>query len=69
MATFYDLGLTTPLVKAIQKLGFEETTPIQEAAIPIVLQGKDLIGQAQTGTGKTAAYGVPLAEKIEKEQR
>lgn len=69
MTTFYDLGLTAPLVKAIQKLGFEETTPIQEVTIPIALQGRDLIGQAQTGTGKTAAFGIPLVENTEEEKK
>ena len=46
-------------------MGFEEPTPIQAQAIPIALSGKDMIGQAQTGTGKTTAFGVPLLEKIE----
>ncbi|MCP3029744.1 DEAD/DEAH box helicase [Halobacillus sp. A1] len=50
-------------------MGFEETTPIQEQTIPLGLQGKDVIGQAQTGTGKTAAFGIPMIEKIEKDVR
>ena len=45
-------------------MGFEEATPIQSETIPVALEGKDVIGQAQTGTGKTAAFGIPLLEKI-----
>nr|WP_256522580.1 DEAD/DEAH box helicase [Halobacillus sp. A5] len=50
-------------------MGFEETTPIQEQTIPLGLEGKDVIGQAQTGTGKTAAFGIPMIEKIDKDVR
>ncbi|WP_088228996.1 DEAD/DEAH box helicase [Desulfosporosinus sp. FKB] len=64
MATFSDLGLSEFVIRSIINMGFEETTPIQELTIPIALQGRDLIGQAQTGTGKTAAYGIPLVEKL-----
>jgi ATP-dependent RNA helicase DeaD len=63
--SFEDLGLTPPLQKAVSEMGFEEPTPIQSLAIPAVRDGKDVIGQAHTGTGKTAAYGIPLLEKIE----
>lgn len=52
-------------MKAIKNMGFEETTPIQGDAIPLVMQGRDIIGQAQTGTGKTAAFGIPMVEKVE----
>ena len=52
-------------MKAVEKMGFEEATPIQAKTIPLALQGRDLIGQAQTGTGKTAAFGIPLIEKID----
>ncbi|MTI80653.1 MAG: DEAD/DEAH box helicase [Firmicutes bacterium] len=65
MATFSELGLGNAVSRAISNMGFEETTPIQQQTIPIALQGKDLIGQAQTGTGKTAAYGIPLIERME----
>jgi ATP-dependent RNA helicase DeaD len=65
MATFQELGLCIPVIRAIVDMGFEEMTPIQELAIPIALAGRDLIGQAQTGTGKTAAFGIPLMEKAE----
>ena len=50
-------------------MGFEETTPIQEKAIPVVLSGADVIGQAQTGTGKTAAFAVPILERIDPSNR
>jgi ATP-dependent RNA helicase DeaD len=64
LATFTDLGLSEPVIRSIINMGFEETTPIQELTIPAAMQGRDLIGQAQTGTGKTAAYGIPLVERI-----
>jgi len=60
MASFAELGLPEPLLQTIVELGFEEPTPIQEQAIPELLAGHDVIGQAQTGTGKTAAFGLPL---------
>lgn len=60
MATFNEFGLERELLQAISHMGFEETTPIQEQTIPFALLQKDLIGQAQTGTGKTAAYGIPV---------
>ncbi|MFT9846065.1 DEAD/DEAH box helicase [Aneurinibacillus sp. REN35] len=65
MATFYDLGISEPIQRAITDMGFEEASPIQEKAIPLALSGKDIIGQAQTGTGKTAAFGIPILEKID----
>ena len=64
MATFYDFGLSESVIKATTRMGFEETTSIQELAIPIAMGSKDIIGQAQTGTGKTAAFGIPMLEKI-----
>ena len=65
MSTFPELGLSQPLLQAIADLGFEETTPIQKQTIPLILQGKDVIGQAQTGTGKTAAFGIPMMERVD----
>ena len=65
MKTFVEFGLEPKLLQAITELGFEEATPIQEKAIPVAMTGRDLIGQAQTGTGKTAAFGIPLISKID----
>src|SRR4051794_6314544 len=65
MATFKELGLAANLVEALDHLGYESPTPIQEQAIPELLQGKDVIGQAQTGTGKTAAFGLPLLQYVD----
>lgn len=64
---FSELGLSNKLLKAIQRSGYEEATPIQEQTIPMVLAGKDVIGQAQTGTGKTAAFGLPTIEHVDVE--
>lgn len=61
---FEELNLSAEILDAIKDMGFEEASPIQSEAIPLILQGKDLIGQAQTGTGKTAAFGIPIIEKI-----
>lgn len=66
MATFYEMGLSDPIIKAADNMGFEEATPIQEKTIPLLMRGQDVIGQAQTGTGKTAAFGIPLIERIER---
>ena len=63
MTNFSDFGLSNEIEKAISNMGFEEPSPIQAQAIPIALTGKDLIGQAQTGTGKTTAFGIPLIRK------
>lgn len=65
MRTFNEFGLEPKVLRAITEMGFEEATPIQEKTIPLAMEGKDLIGQAQTGTGKTAAFGVPLIHKID----
>lgn len=62
---FKDLELSQELLTSVERAGFEEATPIQEATIPLALAGKDVIGQAQTGTGKTAAFGLPMLEKID----
>src|SRR2546429_9181594 len=61
---FRTLGLEPRILKAVQEAGYTEPTPIQTAAIPPVLAGHDVIGIAQTGTGKTAAYTLPLLGKI-----
>lgn len=65
LVKFQDLGISPATMKALKRMGFEEATPIQAETIPLSLQNKDLIGQAQTGTGKTAAFGVPLVDKID----
>lgn len=62
--SFQDLNLSPDLLKSITELGFEEPSPIQVLAIPVLLTGKDAVGQAQTGTGKTAAFGLPILEKV-----
>ncbi len=64
---FAELGLNKALLKAIDDSGYEEATPIQAETIPLVMQGLDVIGQAQTGTGKTAAFGLPILDKIDTE--
>jgi ATP-dependent RNA helicase DeaD len=65
MTAFRDLGLSPEVQLALDELGYEEPTPIQEQAIPELLAGHDVIGQAQTGTGKTAAFGLPLLEYLD----
>ncbi|MVO98521.1 DEAD/DEAH box helicase [Paenibacillus lutrae] len=65
MKNFSEFDLDAKVIKAITEMGFEESTPIQEKTIPLAMEGHDLIGQAQTGTGKTAAFGIPLVSKIE----
>ena len=61
---FGQLEIKKEIAKALAEMGFEEPTPIQAEAIPIIMDNKDVIGQAQTGTGKTATFGIPIAEKI-----
>ena len=62
---FSELGLSAEVLKAIDKLGFEQAAPIQAEAIPVMMAGKDVVGQSQTGSGKTAAFGVPAIEKVD----
>ncbi|EJL57148.1 DNA/RNA helicase, superfamily II [Rhizobium sp. CF122] len=69
MTNFESLGVSKPIVATLFQLGIETPTPIQEKAIPLLLEGRDLIGLAQTGTGKTAAFGLPLIEKLIPEER
>ena len=63
--TFDDLGLSEPLLRAVSETGYTEPTPIQREAIPPALAGRDLLGCAQTGTGKTAAFGLPLLQRLD----
>lgn len=66
---FSDLGLSLPVQQALADMGFEEATPIQSLAIPKLLEGRDIIGQAQTGTGKTATFGIPIIERVKPQVR
>ncbi len=62
---FDSLGLSEPIMQALADVGYESPSPIQQASIPPLLEGKDLLGQAQTGTGKTAAFALPLLSRID----
>src|SRR6185436_312147 len=62
---FKELGLREEILKAIDDVGYETPTPIQSRTIPVLMSGRDLIGQAQTGTGKTAAFAIPILEKLD----
>lgn len=64
---FSDLNLSSELLRAIDDLGFESPSEVQEASIPIILEGRDVLAQAQTGTGKTASFGIPIIEGMEEE--
>jgi ATP-dependent RNA helicase DeaD len=65
LTTFADLRLSEPVLQALQDVGYEAPSPIQEQAIPVLLRGQDMIGQAQTGSGKTAAFGLPIIEHVD----
>src|SRR4051812_31188356 len=62
---FSELGISEESLKAIDRLGFEKAAPIQAATIPLLLQGRDVVGQSQTGSGKTAAFAIPAIEKTD----
>ena len=62
---FEEMNLSEEILKAVKDMGFEEATPIQSQAITRIMEGKDIIGQSQTGTGKTAAFGIPCLEMID----
>jgi len=66
---FEELQLDDRILRAVTDMGFEEASPIQAKAIPVELEGCDIIGQAQTGTGKTAAFGIPLLQKIDPKKK
>lgn len=66
---YQDADIMQEILRATKEMGFEVMTPIQEQAIPILLEGKDIIGQAQTGTGKTAAFAIPMIQRIDPEVR
>jgi ATP-dependent RNA helicase DeaD len=65
MTTFAELGLSEPILEALRDVGYEQPSPIQAQAIPLLLQGLDVIGQAQTGSGKTAAFGLPMIQYVD----
>ncbi|WP_313215117.1 DEAD/DEAH box helicase [Soonwooa sp.] len=65
--SFESLGLSRNIIKSVNKLGFLKPFPIQEQAIPVILSGKDLVGIAQTGSGKTASFVMPILEKLQNE--
>ena len=62
---FSELGLSPDLLRAVEKMGFEEASPIQSQAIPALLNGSDVVGQSQTGTGKTAAFALPAIQLVD----
>ena len=67
--TFQELQLLPSILQAVEELGYERPSPIQAAAIPHVLAGRDLIGCAQTGTGKTAAFAIPILQRLQRPGR
>ena len=67
--TFSDLNLPEPILQALEKVGYEKPSPIQAESIPLLLQGHDLLGQAQTGTGKTAAFALPMLANIDADEK
>jgi ATP-dependent RNA helicase DeaD len=67
VTTFADLGLSAPVLQALEDVGYEKPSPIQEQGVPPLLEGRDVIGQAQTGSGKTAAFGIPMVEYVDPE--
>ncbi|MEO6905710.1 MAG: DEAD/DEAH box helicase, partial [Ginsengibacter sp.] len=66
---FKELHLIAPILKALETEGYTEPTPIQEQSIPHILRGKDLLGCAQTGTGKTAAFAIPILQNLMLQQK
>ena len=66
---FEDMQLSKKVLNAVRDMGFEEPSPIQAQTIPLALEGHDVIGQAQTGTGKTAAFGIPTIEQIDEKNK
>ena len=62
---FAELGLSAEILKAVDKMGFEEASPIQTAVIPAILTGRDVVGMSSTGSGKTAAFAIPAIEKVD----
>ena len=69
MTSFAEFGLSKPILNALAREGHTTPTPIQKAAIPVLLKGRDLLGLAQTGTGKTAAFALPILNHLAKDRR
>jgi ATP-dependent RNA helicase CsdA (EC 5.99.1.-) len=69
LPSFSDLALIEPVLRALKDVGYETPSPIQAQTIPLLLQGKDVLGQAQTGTGKTAAFALPILSRIDLKQK
>ncbi len=67
--SFQDLGLSEPVLHALKKVGYETPSPIQAEIIPHIMDGRDVLGQAQTGTGKTAAFALPLLSRLDIKQK
>ena len=67
--TFREFALSEDLNKSIKNMGFSQPTPIQAEAIPVALKGKDILGSAQTGSGKTAAFSIPIIERLKKDNK
>src|SRR6478672_12000518 len=68
-ATFAELGLSAQMLETVAELGYEEPTPIQEQTIRLLIEGHDVVPQAQTGTGKTAAFAIPIVECVDPDDR
>ena len=66
---FDQLALSAPVLKALEDVGYETPSPIQTQTIPLLLQGRDVLGQAQTGTGKTAAFALPILTNLDLQQK
>ena len=66
---FPDFGLSEPILRALDELGYETPTPIQEGTIAMLMKDRDVVGQAQTGTGKTAAFMLPILQRLDPDQR
>lgn len=66
---YLDSGIDARILRAVTEMGYENMTPIQQQAIPVLMEGKDVIGQAQTGTGKTAAFGIPMLQRIDEDNK
>ena len=64
MTTFNELQISSEVMKAVEEMGYENATDIQAQSIPLIMEGKDVLGRSNTGTGKTAAFGIPAIEKV-----